>query len=129
MVAASKEWGPLTCLHLIATVGTVIWSATLITDLELRLVNGHHDCELVLVPIFLALVLVLMSDGAEFGRDAAETERIVLFEAVGGDPRITSEIKGLTSCAAGGRAYPFAGRFHALWPGLCKGIVQPSFWR
>ena len=89
----------------------------LIADLELRLVDGH-DCELVLVPIFLALVLVLMSDCTDFGGDAAETERVVFSEAVGSDPMMMSEVRGLTFCAAGERAYPFAGRFHALWPEL-----------
>ena len=116
-VGASIERRPLTLLHLIGTVGTIIWCAILIADRELRLVDGH-DCELVLVPIFLALILVLMGDCTELGRDAAETERLVFSGAVGDEPMMMSEMRGLTFCAAGERAYPFAGRFHALWPEL-----------
>lgn len=93
-VGASIERRPFTLLHLIGTVGTVIWCVILIADLELRLVDGH-DCELVLVPIFLALVLVLMGDCTELGRDAAETERVVFSEAVGSDPMMMSEMMNL----------------------------------
>ena len=111
------ELGTRALQHLIGTVGTVIQCARLIADRELRLVDGH-DCELVLVPIFLALILVLLSDCTDFGRDAADTERLVFSGAVGDEPMMMSAMRGLTFCAACERAYPFAGRFHALWPEL-----------
>ena len=70
-----------------------------------------------------------MSDCVEDCRDTALTEWIVLFEAVGQEPMIMSETNGLTSYAASGRAYPFEGEFHALWPWLCRGTERPLAWR